>query len=98
MRQPLLIPDAMICFSGKLDARKRACPVWEGGNGEGPQSTSSVPYFIREGAVGNVLVRVTRWPPTSLSPAERKRGSGKGKKMIEFISKPGEMEMEENQM
>src|SRR2546423_12602088 len=31
-----------------------ACSVWEGGNGEGLESTSPVPYFIREGGVGNV--------------------------------------------
>jgi hypothetical protein len=42
-------------FSGKLYARKRARTVWEGGNGEGLESTSPVPYFIWEGADGNVL-------------------------------------------
>ena len=44
---------------GKLYARKRACTVWEGGNGKGPRGTSPVPYFIREGAGGNVIT--TRW-------------------------------------
>jgi len=42
-------------FSGKPSAINVACSVWEGGNGEGLESTSPVPYFIREGAVGKGL-------------------------------------------
>ena len=39
-------------FTGKLYARKWACTVWEGDNGEGLESTSSVSYFIRRGRDG----------------------------------------------
>ena len=41
-------------FTGKLYARKRACTVWEGDNGEGLESTSPVSYFIRRRDVGKV--------------------------------------------
>ncbi len=41
-------------FSGKPSAINVACSVWEEGNEKGLKGTSSVPYFIREGAVGNV--------------------------------------------
>jgi hypothetical protein len=40
--------------SGEPSAINVACSVREGGNGKGPQGTSLVPYFIREGAVENV--------------------------------------------
>ena len=54
MHKSCLILSAMEWFSGKPSAINVACSVWEGGNGEGLESTSPVPYFIREEAVGNV--------------------------------------------
>jgi len=51
MRKSCLILSAMEWFSGKPSAINVACSVWEGGNGEGLESTSPVPYFIRGGAV-----------------------------------------------
>ena len=53
--------------------RNCACTVWEGGNGEGLQSTSPVPYFILRGAdakglhqqdLGGGLPYITQRAPT----------------------------------
>jgi hypothetical protein len=48
MHKSSLILRAMEWLSGKPSAINVACSVWEGGNGEGLESTSPVPYFIWE--------------------------------------------------
>jgi hypothetical protein len=49
MHKSYLILSAMEWSSGKPSAINVTCSVWEGGNGEGLESTSPVPYFIWNG-------------------------------------------------
>lgn len=64
LRKSSLIPTSKTCFSGKRCARKRACIVWEGGNGKGlAAEPRRYPTSFGEGRL-ETCRKVTRWPST----------------------------------